>query len=214
MFIGDERVTIASMVSDNYEGLLHSILMEYFPKLNITLCYFLNAESSDIYNKLFAINANWFESKAISLSMDDRSNPIEKDLYIAKRENSESEKYYITSQDTGSKLFNNLESILNYRTIIKEFDVYDRYGLTVHKTRTLKKYSIRIDRGDSSSTVDFDSLDELKDLLISTYHAKYLVPISYTPWDTTDAHVKLARKIEDLTILYLYYYKTFETRTI
>lgn len=109
--------------------------------------------------------------------------------------------FYISKckSNIGYELFQKVESILEYRNIVK-------YGIK------LKKYSIRIDEGMFSGSVDFDTLKELKEILSSKYKAKQLVPISYTPWDSIDLDIGCACKIEDLSLLYLYEKQTFEVR--
>lgn len=99
--------------------------------------------------------------------------------------------------EEGVKIFENMNSLLEF--------------INNQKSKR-KKFSIRIDEGMFSGPEDFESIDELKEKLKNNYKAKWLVPVSYTPWDSTERHEKEARAVDDLTLLYLYEYHTFEIR--
>ena len=220
MFKGDVRVEIAESAGDEYEGLLHMILLEYFITENLTLCYFFDMDDQDC-KRVFTKKEDWILNYAIKLEGTEKAllDVVETKYFLNFNiEDSilgDDDIYYISKckNNPGIMLFQDIESILAYKTVIKEYEIVDEHGSRILKERKIKKYGIRIDEGYSSSPIDFDTLEELKEILLNKYGAKQLIPIVYTPWDSTDIKMNEARKIEDLTLLYLYEEQVFEVRT-
>lgn len=217
VFKGDFRQEIANHVSGQYEGLLHMVALEFFKKENLTLLYSFKREifgGMSNVEKIFGQNFDWVKENSIDLDIDkNHFTDIAKNEYYLYVSNNSSgcEEYRIINhkQDNCTKIFEKLESILEFRKIERSFVVKDHTGKDIKKFRVFKKFSIRIDSGNSSSPLDFDSLDELRDVLSNTCHAKKLIPVAYTPWDTTDSFEEKACEIQNLSLQYLYENQNF-----
>ena len=219
MFNGDFRQILANDISDKYEGLLHQVQIEYFKDLKLTLCYLFNIQNEDV-GKLFPDYSGLVRMNATELSY--RGEPLQsvlEEFYFlllceknAEKLDEKRHEYRINNfPENGShKLFENMESILDYRTIVKEWNVEDRFGKIIRKSRTVKKYCIWIQKGYSNNSIDFDTIDELKHTLVNEYRAQKLVPIVWSPWDTTHRYEDQACKAEDLTLMYLLDKNKFE----
>jgi hypothetical protein len=67
----------------------------------------------------------------------------------------------------------------------------------------------------SPENINIKEAEKNKGELFSLFKkAKRLVPVSYTPWDSKESYEKEARAVDDLTLLYLYEYHTFEIRRL
>jgi hypothetical protein len=219
---GDARLDISNRVSDKFEGLLHMILMEYFPDYDQTLLYIFNDQpNSDNY--LF--EPGWMNQNVISFPAVDNvvKDALDYEYFLTSHPSQSTINevlgdigcFYLSrsSKNIGSKLFENLEPIFNYRNIVVTLESSDRTGATVRYSRILSKYSIRIYNNLNSTPVDFNTLDELKDILKKDYHAQLLVPVSISPWDTLVYRKDQTRKIDDISIQYLYECRDFEVMT-
>jgi hypothetical protein len=201
-FSGDTRSIIANSASDQYEGLLHQLLMEYVQIYDITLCYLFNIEMNDM-KKLFGNNSSKLFQDSINIIDWDKPlrGMVKSDYYLIYQNGYKLSNIFC---EYGYKLFQNLNSILDFREIIKYFSIMDRYGTAIQKSRKVRKYSIYVNTGCSDKPIEFDSIDELKKILIEEYHVKNLVPTSYTPWDTLDYNETKICELDSLDLLYLY----------
>ncbi len=212
IFKGDARKDISDRIVESFEGIVHSIALEYFEEEEVTLLYLFNHEFWELKN-VFEKNFDWIckEGELLTKSYP-MKNILEREYYLIVLEQGYGLWDLLGNTDEMGKtyrLFETLESIMDYRVIIKYFEVIQK-GKPVRKSRTWKKHSLWLDQGSSCGPVDFDTLDELKEILKNKYRAKRLVPISYTPWDTIDSHINQACLIDDLTILYLYEMRRFK----
>lgn len=216
--------------------MLYTVALEYIPGVDVTLLYCFNMDLID-FKKLFCVG-DWFWENAIipAWATKPLKNVINQDYYyIANNRNSTNESnsggsltkqilaqlnikgddnsispeyYYLSCYQTdGIKIFENLNGLLHFRDIVKTWKLGEKY-----REWKLKEFCIRIDTGIISGIEEFDSIDELKDLLKTKYNAKRLVPLKYTPWDDKDFDEKNSREVDNLTLLYLYEYHTFATR--
>lgn len=211
IFKGDARKDISNRIVEKFEGIVHSIALEYFEEEEVTLLYLFNYEFWEL-KKVFEGNYDWICNKGELLTKSyPMKNILEREYHLVVLEQGYGLWDLLGNTDEMGKtyrLFKSLESIMDYRVVVKYFESLVR-GKNVQKSRTWKKHSLWLDQGSSSGPVDFDTLDELKEILKNKYRANRLVPISYSPWDSTDYDMKDACLIEDLTILYLYEKRKF-----
>jgi hypothetical protein len=182
-FKGDVRQNIADSATDMYEGLLHMVALDYIPGADETMLYCFNMELAKI-EQLFC-KGDWFWKHAEML--DNTTNPTDK----------------------------NLNSLLEFIEVFRITKPKVNYTPQELKDRTVKKYSIYLESCHSginlSSSEDFDSLDELKESLKNEHRAKRLIPVHYTPWDSKVVYDENSCEVDNLTLLYLYQYRCFET---
>lgn len=213
-FRGEARKNIAKSASEYYEGLLHQVLVEYLPAADVTLLYCFNMEMKEI-KQLFSLG-DWFWQNAVipDWVKDPLRAPHQQSYYYIENDlqqltEGQDKNFSLVNYQTarGISVFKNLNSILEFRDITKTWTVNGE-----SRTRRIKRFGIRIEENNWSGPEEFDSIDQLKELLITKYKGKRLVPISYTPWDSKEWHEEAARQVEDLTLLYLFEYHTFEIR--
>lgn len=200
----DARQIIADCAKYDYIGLLHSIAMEYIESYNVTLIYFFNMESSD-QEKVFP-KESWLWENSVEIT-DGRNNSFENptkiDYYLTLNTYSNDKSYYLSQfkiSDRVVKIFGNMNSILEFKEVYRNENIRN------------KIFSIWIDEGSSAGSLDFDSIEELKEKLESKYSAKRIVPITYSPWDSTDEKINDAKYVNELDLLYLYEFQKFQIR--
>jgi hypothetical protein len=167
IFKGDARKDISDRIVESYEGIVHSIALEYFEELDVTLLYLFNYEFWQLKN-VFEKNYDWIcnEGELLTKSYP-MKNILEREYHLIVLEQGYGLWNLLDNKDDMGKtyrLFENLETIMDYRVVVKYFESLVR-GKTVQKSRTWKKHSLWLDQGSSSGPVDFDTLDELKELL-------------------------------------------------
>ncbi|MGI6450477.1 MAG: hypothetical protein ACOX3R_09320 [Desulfitobacteriia bacterium] len=213
-FCGDARKNIAESANDNYEGLLHQVAVEYLSSPNVTLLYCFNMDLEQI-KQLFSIG-EWFWENAVipEWAKEPLKKPLQQRFYYTKIDSEhltedEDKNYTLVTYQTarGIRVLESLNSLLEFREISRVWSVNGE-----RRTRRLKRFSIRIDENKWSGPEEFDSLNEIRELLKTKYKAQRLVPVTYTPWDSKEWDEEAARRLEDLTLLYLFEYQTFEIR--
>lgn len=177
--------------------------MEYISTQNVTLTYFFNLKSSDIEN-VFP-KGSWFWENSVEICDGSNKlslNPLKNYHYLTLDAYSNDGSYYLTEfkNSGGVKIFENLNSILEFK------DVYRKQNIRN------KQFNIRINQGRYTGSLDFDTIAELKEKLQVEYLAKKIVPISYTPWDSTEVYEQKMKAVSEIDLLYLYEFQTFEIR--
>lgn len=226
-FPGDVRGQIAQSANAKLLGLIYRTCFEYLRESDVTLLYYFGKAQSikELFNvgQWFWENVEKYDQESIKTypawnhtyfykEISDKPQTILAELLKVSQPDSSWPTYYLYKEyvDGSIKIFENLESLMDYRKITRSFSVKDKFGVTINKEINEKRFGIGIDHGTGSSPLGFDSIGELKIILKNEYHAKRLIPVSYTPWDSKDYDSKNSIMVDELDLIWVLEFNTVE----